>query len=162
MGKLERIGVAIEEDLLSSFDALMKQRGYTNRSEAFRDLIRNQLIEEKTATTHASVVGSVTLIYDHHASGLPDKLMELQHEFHELVVSTTHAHLDHDSCLEVIILRGPANEVDQFASRLIGLKGVVHGKLVKSVPAAEVNVPAGKMKAGKHPHAHPHSHSHKH
>lgn len=156
MGKLERIGVAIEEELLASFDGLMKERGYTNRSEAFRDLIRNQLIEEKTATTDASVVGSVTLIYDHHASGLPDKLMELQHEFHELVVSTTHAHLDHDSCLEVIILRGPANEVDQFAARLIGLKGVVHGKLVKSVPAAEVSG------ATEHRHSHPHKHPHKH
>lgn len=161
MSTLSRIGIAIEVDLLERFDRLSEQRGYTNRSEAFRDLIRNQLIEERTATTDARVVGSVTLIYDHHASGLPDKLMELQHEFHELVVSTTHAHLDHDSCLEVIILRGPSNEVEQFASRMIGLKGVVHGKLVKSIPAVELIGTGKKKSSEKHTHAHPHSHNHK-
>jgi CopG family nickel-responsive transcriptional regulator len=158
MSTLSRIGIAIEPDLLTRFDRLSKQRGYTNRSEAFRDLIRNQLVEERTATTDARVVGSVTLIYDHHAAGLPDKLMDLQHEFHELVVSTTHAHLDHDSCLEVIILSGPSNVVEQFASRLIGLKGVVHGKLVKSIPAAELSAPAKKKNAEKQTHSHNHKH----
>lgn len=158
MSTLSRIGIAIEPDLLARFDRLSMQRGYTNRSESFRDLIRTQLIEERTATTDARVVGSVTLIYDHHAAGLPDKLMDLQHEFHELVVSTTHAHLDHDSCLEVIILRGSSNEVERFASRLIGLKGVVHGKLVKSIPAVELSAPSKKKKAEKHSHVHAHKH----
>ncbi len=148
MGKLERIGVSIDSELLKHFDRLSGERGYTNRSEAFRDLIRDQLVGQQTTAPNAMVVGSITLIYDHHASGLPEKLTELQHEFHALVVSTTHAHLDHDSCLEVLIVRGRGAEVERFADRLIGLKGVVHGKLVKSVAAGEL----GKPK--KHTHKH--------
>jgi CopG family nickel-responsive transcriptional regulator len=148
MSTLTRIGIAIESDLLKRFDRLSEQRGYTNRSEAFRDWIRDQLVSEQTNTNDAPVVGSVTLIYDHHAAGLPNKLMALQHAYHDLVVSTTHAHLDHDSCLEVLIVHGRSDQVDQFANRLIGMKGVVHGRLVKSIPAYEIqprhNHPQGK------------------
>lgn len=149
MSKLERIGVAIDAELLKRFDRLSHERGCTNRSEALRDLIRDQLVGEQTTATRARIVGSVTLIYNHHTSGLTEKLTELQHEFHELVVSTTHAHLDHDSCLEVLIVRGRGREVEHFADRLIGLKGVMHGKLVKSLPATEVG-------SAKHNHSHKH------
>jgi CopG family nickel-responsive transcriptional regulator len=114
---------------------LIEQRGYTNRSEAFRDLIRDQLVAVQTATPDAAVVGTITLIYDHHASGITEKLTELQHTQHELVVSTSHAHLDHDSCLEVLIVHGKSVQVAKFADRLIGLKGVQHGRLVMTVPA---------------------------
>jgi CopG family nickel-responsive transcriptional regulator len=152
MGILSRIGVALDSDLLKQFDQWMGRRGYTNRSEAFRDLIRDRLVGERAATPNAVVVGTVTLIYDHHASGISEKLTELQHAQHELVVSTSHAHLDHESCLEVLIVHGKSAQVEQFADRLIGLKGVQHGRLVMTVPAQALAAPAEK--AHKHPHKH--------
>jgi CopG family transcriptional regulator, nickel-responsive regulator len=134
MGVLSRIGIALDSELLQRFDRSIHQRGYTNRSEAFRDLIRDRLVAERTATPDATVVGTVTLIYDHHAHGITEKLTEIQHAHHELIVSTSHAHLDHDSCLEVLIVHGRSAQVEQFADRIIGLKGVQHGRLVKTVP----------------------------
>jgi CopG family transcriptional regulator, nickel-responsive regulator len=139
MGVLSRIGIALDSDLLKRFDRSITKRGYTNRSEAFRDLIRDRLVAERTATPNAPVVGTITLIYDHHAHGVTEKLTELQHAQHELVVSTSHAHLDHDSCLEVLIVRGRATEVEGLAGRLIGLKGVQHGRLVMTVPSNALN-----------------------
>ena len=155
MGILTRIGIALDSDLLERFDRSITHSGYTNRSEAFRDLIRDRLVAAQTASPDATVVGTVTLIYDHHAHGVGEKLTELQHAHHELVVSTSHAHLDHDSCLEVLIVHGTAKQVEQFAERLIGLKGVQHGRLVKTVPAHALE--AGKKSAHKHTHKHPHS-----
>ncbi len=154
MGVLSRIGVALDSDLLKQFDQWMGRRGYTNRSEAFRDLIRDRLVSERTAAPSAIVVGTVTLIYDHHAHGVGEKLTELQHEHHGLVVSTSHAHLDHDSCLEVLIVHGKSAAVEQFADSLIALKGVQHGRLVKTVPEQALAAPAEK--AHKHPHPHKH------
>ena len=154
MGVLNRIGVAIDSELLERFDRSIERSGYTNRSEAFRDLIRDRLVSEQTAAPTTTVVGTVTLIYDHHAHGVGEKLTELQHAFHQLVVSTTHAHLDHDSCLEVLIVHGKSAEVEQFADRLIGLKGVQHGRLVKTVPAQGLDT--NKKTAHKHPHKHSH------
>ncbi|WP_420237148.1 nickel-responsive transcriptional regulator NikR [Telmatobacter bradus] len=153
MGVLNRIGIAIDSELLERFDRSLERSGYTNRSEAFRDLIRDRLVSEQTAAPSSIVVGTVTLIYDHHAHGVGEKLTELQHAYHHLVVSTTHAHLDHDSCLEVLIVHGKSSEVDQFSDRLIGLKGVQHGRLVKTVPAQGVD------KSKKTPHKHTHKHS---
>jgi CopG family nickel-responsive transcriptional regulator len=148
MGILSRIGIALDSELLKRFDRSIARRGYTNRSEAFRDLIRDRLVTEQTAAPDAIVVGTVTLIYDHHASGITEKLTEVQHEHHELVVSTSHAHLDHDSCLEVLIVHGKSAKVEKFADLLIGLKGVQHGRLVMTVPAHAIE--------------HGHKHSHKH
>ncbi len=152
MGILSRIGIALDSDLLKRFDRSIARRGYTNRSEAFRDLIRDRLVGEQTALPDATVVGTVTLIYDHNVPDLPSKLMDLQHEQHEMVVSTSHAHLDHDSCLEVLIVHGKSARVEQFADRLIGMKGVQHGRLVMTVPA----------KTLAHSHSGNLSHSHKH
>ena len=152
VGILSRIGIALDSELLKRFDRSIARRGYTNRSEAFRDLIRDRLVTEQTATPDATVVGTVNLIYDHHASGITEKLTEVQHEHHELVVSTSHAHLDHDSCLEVLIVHGKSSKVEQFADLLIGLKGVQHGRLVMTVPAHAI----------EHTHVHGHKHSHKH
>jgi CopG family nickel-responsive transcriptional regulator len=154
MGVLSRIGVALDSDLLKQFDQWMGRRGYTNRSEAFRDLIRDRLVGERTATPNAVVVGTVTLIYDHDAHGVGEKLTQLQHDHHELVVSTCHAHLDHDSCLEVLIVHGKSAAVEKFASKLIALKGVQHGHLVKTVPAQALAAP--EEKENKHPHRHKH------
>ena len=134
MGDLSRIGIALDSDLLRRFDDSIARRGYTNRSEAFRDLIRDRLVGEQTAMPHATVVGTVTLIYDHHAHGVTEKLTEIQHEHHHLIVSTSHAHLDHDSCLEVLIVHGKSSQIEQLADRLIGLKGVQHGRLVMTAP----------------------------
>ena len=154
MGILTRIGVAIDSELLERFDRSNEKSGYTNRSEAFRDLIRDRLVREATADPGSTVVGTVTLIYDHHAHSIGDKLTEAQHENHDLIVSTTHAHLDHDSCLEVLIVHGKAARVEQFADRLIGLKGVQHGRLVMTVPAHALNA---KMRlASGRQHKHPH------
>ena len=150
MSTLNRIGIALDSELLERFDRSIAQSGYTNRSEAFRDLIRDRLVNERTAAPGAIVVGTVTLIYDHHAHGVGEKLTDLQHAFHHLVVSTSHAHLDYDSCLEVLIVHGKATEVEQFADRLIGLKGVQHGRLVKTVPAHALD--ARKKTAHKHLH----------
>jgi CopG family nickel-responsive transcriptional regulator len=135
MGILSRIGIALDSDLLKRFDRSIGKRGYTNRSEAFRDLIRDRLVTEQTAAPDATVVGTVTLIYDHHTGGIGEKLTEIQHAHHNLVVSTSHAHLDHDSCLEVLIVHGRSATVAEFADRLISLKGVEHGRLVMTVPA---------------------------
>lgn len=150
MGELSRIGIALDSDLLQRFDRSISRRGYTNRSEAFRDLIRDRLVSEQTATPDAIVVGTITLIYDHHAHGVTEKLTDLQHGQPGLIVSTSHAHLDHDSCLEVLIVHGRAARVEQLADRLIGLKGVQHGRLVLSIPAPS--------SAKKHKHGHRHAH----
>jgi CopG family nickel-responsive transcriptional regulator len=152
MGVLCRIGIALDSELLKRFDRSIERRGFTNRSEAFRDLIRDRLVTEQTAAPEAIVVGTVTLIYDHHTHGVTEKLTEIQHAHHELVVSTSHAHLDHDSCLEVLIVHGRSAQVAQFADRLIGLKGVEHGRLVITVLAHAIG----------RPQEHSHKHSHKH
>jgi len=134
MGRLSRIGVSIDSDLLHRFDSFITDKGYENRSEAFRDLIRDQLVGSAVVAANASVVGSVTLIYDHHTRLLPEKLGDLQHESHAIVVSTLHVHLDHDRCLEVVVLRGKSRDVKKLADRLISTKGVQHGRLVMSSP----------------------------
>lgn len=158
MGVLSRIGIALDSELLKRFDRLIARQGYTNRSEAFRDLIRDRLVTERTAAPDAPVVGTVTLIYDHHAHGISEKLTEVQHAHHALVVSTSHAHLDHESCLEVLIVHGRAAEVADFADRLIGLKGVQHGRLVMTVPAHAIEHAHTHTHAGKQEQKHSHKH----
>lgn len=133
MSDLRRFGVAIEADLLDQFDGLMERRGYTNRSEAFRDLARAELVKESAQKPNASVVGTVTIVYDHHVRLLSEKLTELQHQHHQCVVSAMHVHLDHDNCLEVVVLRGKAKDVQQIAHSLISTKGVKHGRLIVAV-----------------------------
>lgn len=130
MSQLARIGVAIDEVLLASFDRAIERKGYTNRSEAFRDLIRDELIREQTASPDSEVIGSLTLMYDHHVRQLSEKLTEVQHQAHHSIVSTLHVHVTHDICLEVVVLRGRAAGVQALADKLISTKGVKHGKLV--------------------------------
>lgn len=134
MGVLARIGVAIDEDLLKKFDALIERRGYTNRSEAFRDLIRDALVQDKAAAPEAEVVGTLTLVYDHHVRQLQERLTHMQHEHHTEIISTLHVHLDHHHCLEVLVLRGRSARVRQIADRLIATKGVQHGRLTLTSP----------------------------
>jgi CopG family nickel-responsive transcriptional regulator len=151
---LVRTGVALDSDLLKRFDRFIREEGYDNRSEALRDLIRDRLNDVSLQSGEVFVVGAVTLIYDHHSRLLPDKLMELQHEYHDVIISTVHSHLDHDMCLEVVVVKGLFKQVQELGSRLIGLKGIQHGKLVMSSPEAYAR------QTRKHSHAHPFSHHH--
>ena len=131
MQELTRFGVSIDEQLLDRFDRHIAAKGYSNRSEALRDLIRDCLVEDDWASD-AEVVGTITLVYDHRVRELEDRLTDMQHHSHEHVLSSLHVHLDADNCLEVIVVRGHAEEVKHLASHLIGARGVKHGKLVMS------------------------------
>ncbi len=129
MSDLQRIGIAIEAELLQRFDQLIARRKYSNRSEAFRDLARAELTRESAEAPDAYVVGSLTIVYDHHVRQLSEKLTEMQHEFHQCVLSSLHVHLDHHNCLEVIILRGRCKDIRALADALISVKGVKNGSL---------------------------------
>jgi len=129
MSELSRIGVAIDADLLERFDALIAERGYTNRSEAFRDMIRDELVEAVWQKPDSQVVGTVTLVYDHHVRMLNEKLTDMQHNHFQQILSTLHVHLDHDNCLEVLVVKGKARQVKKIAEALISTKGVKHGRL---------------------------------
>src|SRR5579859_5339948 len=138
MSGLSRIGVAIDTNLLRQFDRLIEERGYTNRSEAFRDLIREELVEQASESPESHVVGTVTLVYDHHVRMLNEKLTGIQHDFHHSILSTLHVHLDHDNCLEVLVVRGKAGAVRKIADALISTKGVKHGRLTITTSGAEL------------------------
>lgn len=129
MSNLIRFGVSINEGLLVQFDKIIEQKGYNNRSEAIRDLIRNQMVELEWEKDEEEVAGTVTLIYDHHVRGLSELLLQVQHDSHDLILSTMHLHLDHHNCLEVMAVKGPASEIRSVSERLISVKGVKHGKL---------------------------------
>lgn len=142
---LSRIGVAIDTALLARFDALIEARGYTNRSEAFRHLIRDELVEEAVADEAAEAVGTITLVYDHHERSLNARLTATQHDHHEAMLSTLHVHLDHDHCLEVVVVRGRAGALRQIADSLLSLRGVKHGKLTLTTPTGDgTSAPHGK------------------
>jgi CopG family nickel-responsive transcriptional regulator len=138
MSGLSRIGIAIDAGLLDKFDRLIGKRGYTNRSEAFRDLIRDELVERTWESPDSQVVGTVTLVYDHHVRMLNEKLTNIQHDYHREILSTLHVHLDHDNCLEVLVVHGRAAEVRKVADALISTKGVKHGRLTITTSGAEL------------------------
>lgn len=129
MSDLCRIGVAIDEDLLGQFDGMLARKGYSNRSEAFRDLIRDALVREETTDPEREAVGTLTLVYDHHVRQLADKLTDMQHDHFREIISTLHVHMDHDNCLEVLVLRGRAGAIRRIADKLVSTKGVKHGRL---------------------------------
>jgi CopG family nickel-responsive transcriptional regulator len=129
MGELVRTGVSLERELLEQFDESIARRGYGNRSEAIRDLIRDRLISEH-ADKNQVIVGTLTIIYDHHRPNLTEKLVEAQHRAGSSVLAATHVHLDHHHCLEVVIMKGRASVVRGLADRIISLRGVNHGQLV--------------------------------
>ena len=124
-----RFGISINNRLLEHFDDLISEKGYINRSEAIRDLIRNALVEEKWRDSKEDLVGTVTLVYDHHTRELADKLTDQQHSHHHAIISALHVHLDAHHCLEVVVVKGKAGEIKRMADELIGTKGVKHGKL---------------------------------
>ena len=138
MTDLSRIGVALPAELLEKFDALIESRGYSNRSEAFRDLIRNELVQEVWQSSDAEVFGTVTLVYNHHVRQLSEKLTELQHKYHSAIMSALHVHLDHDNCLEVILVRGKASVVQKLSNALIATKGVKHGRFTATTSGSHL------------------------
>ncbi len=132
MPTVERFGVSMEPDLLEQFDALIEARGYASRSEAFRDLVRKELVYEEWTDPHTEVIGSVTIVYEHHAHEVLKTLAGLQHHFHDCIICSTHIHMDVHNCLEVIVVRGSSVRVTDIANTLISMRGVKHGKLVST------------------------------
>ena len=132
MDQCIRFGVSLPEDLLKRFDADIERKGYDNRSEAIRDLIRDNLVKSEWESVSGETAAAVILVFDHHQRGLTSQLTEKQHEYHEYIISTMHAHLDHDNCIEVVLLRGKADMVRKIAENLASQK---HVKLGKFVPA---------------------------
>ena len=124
MSKTERVGVSLDKKLLSLFDQLIRKEGYSNRSEAIRDLIRSRLSKDQLGKPTAHAVAGVFLVYDHHVTKLSQKLVDLQHSYLLQVIASTHVHLDHDNCLEIIILKGMVGEIEKLANNITCLKGV--------------------------------------
>ena len=124
-----RFGISLENTLLERFDSLIAKKGYSSRSEAIRDLIRDSLVMEEWESSTAETVGTLTIVYSHDVRELTDTLTDLQHHHHSSIISSMHVHLDEHNCLEVIIVKGKAKDIKSIADRLIGTKGVKHGKL---------------------------------
>ncbi|MCJ2562662.1 MAG: nickel-responsive transcriptional regulator NikR [Candidatus Thermoplasmatota archaeon] len=127
---VERVGVSFEPELLDRFDALIKAKGYTNRSEAIRDLVRRSLIESEVEDEKGDVIGTLTIIYDHDAPNVTNRLLHIQHHHHSDISSTTHIHVDEQTCLEVLVVRGRGDDIRELADNIKAIKGVKHGELV--------------------------------
>jgi CopG family nickel-responsive transcriptional regulator len=153
MSNLIRFGISLESELLESFDSLAAQRGYGNRSEAVRDLMRDALVQARIAAQpdKTEVIASLTLVYDHHARELNDRMAVLQHDHHELVISVLHVHISHDDCMEVIAMRGRVGAVRHLSDGLLSLKGVRHGKLFITLPGQQIT----PHRATAHTYSHP-------
>jgi len=138
MSSLTRFGMSLDSTLLDRFDKLISRTGQKNRSEAIRDLIRDALVRYDWQQERGEKVGTITLIYDHHAGDISERMTELEHLNHQIVISKMHIHLDHDNCLEVLAVRGEAAEIHKIANELIGMKGVKHGKLVATTSGKDL------------------------
>ena len=130
MSELQRFGVSMDAELLAAFDLLIANQGYANRSEAIRDLVRDAIVRTQWTTRDEPTVAALCMVYDHHTRELSAKLTHIQHDFSEQIVSTLHVHLDAHHCLEIIVLRGIAPELQAFADRMLATRGVKHGQLV--------------------------------
>jgi CopG family nickel-responsive transcriptional regulator len=126
---ITRFGISLDSTLLKNFDSLITKKGYANRSEAIRDLIRDSLVKEEWEEGDKETVGTITIVYSHDTRELVDVLTDLQHHFYISIISSMHVHLDSHNCLEVLVVKGKGNDVKRIADRLIGTKGVKHGKL---------------------------------
>jgi CopG family nickel-responsive transcriptional regulator len=138
MSKLVRFGVSLDQELLDKFDRLARDRNYTSRSEAFRDLMRQELVQ-KQWQEGKEIAGAITLIYDHRKRELVNKLMDIQHDFGTLIISSQHVHLDHSNCLEIIAFKGSSKEAQKLADSLKSVKGVKHGTLSMSTTGKDIS-----------------------
>lgn len=134
-----RFGVSIEPNLLEKFDQMIKKKGYTNRSEALRDLIREHLIVKQVKTPSTEVIGTLTMVYDHHSGPLVERLLNIQHDHHHEILTTTHIHIDHNTCLEVLVLNGKTQNIQKLADTIKALKGIKHGELVLTSKSSVAN-----------------------
>jgi CopG family nickel-responsive transcriptional regulator len=128
-GGVARFSVSLKKELLRQLDEMVLEKGYDNRSLAVADMVRDHLVEHRQELGDAEAAGTVTLIYDHHKTHVQETLTEIQHDCGPMIISTMHVHLDHHNCLEVLVVRGRASAIKAVADRLIGTKGVKHGKL---------------------------------
>jgi len=138
MSDITRFGVSIDSQLIKKFDALINRKGYATRSEAIRDMIRDTLVEEEWESGDQETVGTITLVYNHHTRELDHALTDMQHKSFHHIISTLHVHLDAHNCLEVLIIRGKSQEIKKIADRLIGTRGVKHGKLTTTTTGKEL------------------------
>ena len=139
MSDIIRFGVSIDQNLLENYDRLIAERGYATRSEALRDLIRETLIQQKIEIeSEIQALGSLTLVYDHHARNLSQEMGNLQHKFHETILSVMHLHVSHADCLEILALRGVVSDIIALANGLLSLKGVKNGKLFLTLPSSDI------------------------
>ncbi len=150
MDKVTRIGISLEPELLREFDELVTGKGYTNRSEAIRDIIRFALIDERWEDEEAEVVGTITLVYDHRKGAVQERLMDIQHGHHVNIASTVHLHLNQDQCLEVLLVWGKVREVKHLADEVIAVKGVNFGKLTMTSGSMDLD----RDHEVNHPHYH--------
>ena len=137
MNQLVRFGVSLEKELLGKFDKLIRSKNYPNRSEAFRDLIRQELISREWQEA-GEIAGAITLVYNHHRRELVNRLTDIQHNFSEIIISTQHIHLDHDNCLEIVALRGNPKRAQRLMDTLKAVKGVKHGTLSMSTTGKRI------------------------
>ena len=137
MSKLFRFGVSLEKELLDKFDHLIREKNYTNRSEALRDLIRQELVK-KQWQKGKEIAGAISIIYDHHKREIMNKVTDIQHDFQKLIISTQHIHLDHSNCLEIIAVRGNPKEAQKLTDNLKSIKGVKHATLSMSSTGKEI------------------------
>jgi CopG family transcriptional regulator, nickel-responsive regulator len=128
---LARFGVSLEEDILKALDNFVVENNFPNRSQAIRHLVEKNIAEQKWLCNHV-VAGAVVMLYDHHKGDVTNKSNDIQHEYFDLILSSQHFHLNHDNCLEIIAVKGTANRLTELSDKLIGIKGVIHGKLVMS------------------------------
>ncbi|MFP4059568.1 MAG: nickel-responsive transcriptional regulator NikR [Bacteroidota bacterium] len=128
---IKRFGVSLEAEVLEELDLFVHENKFPNRSQAIRFLIEKNIVEKKWRCNN-TVAGAIVLVYDHHKRDLTSRSLDIQHDYHHLILSVQHVHLDHDNCLETITVKGKAHELSELSDRLIGLKGVKHGKLVMS------------------------------
>ncbi|NIM10515.1 MAG: nickel-responsive transcriptional regulator NikR [Candidatus Aminicenantes bacterium] len=139
MSKVTRFGVSLETSLLEKFDQLNRRAGYKNRSEAIRDLIREKLVSEEWRTSDQETVGVFSLVYDHHQRDLNKTLNNIQHRYLEVIISSTHIHIDHYNCLEVIILKGKVDIIKKITDELTSTRGVKHGKLITTSTGSNID-----------------------
>ena len=137
MSEIVRFGVSLEKALLDRFDRLIQEKKYSSRSEALRDMIRQELVR-KEWQENREVAGAITFIFDHHQRDLLNKLTDIQHDFQKLIISTQHIHLDHDNCLEIVAVKGRAKEVKRLSDMLTAVKGIRHGSLSMSSTGKEI------------------------
>lgn len=124
-----RFSISVPGSLARQLDQMAREKGYDNRSLAIADMVRDHLVEHQQQFGTKEIAGTITLVYDHHKHGLQEELTDFQHDHHEAIISSLHVHLDHHNCLEVLVVRGPSERIRKMADRLIGAKGVKHGKL---------------------------------